>query len=117
VSLQSVTAELAAQAAVADALSPIVQQGAGGILPAVSGILRSAVSGLIGVSPQWLHPVEIVLGTDLVTLAELQPSTDSALRLAVSAPTCMLHTYPFLDLPRGRHAEASSNACKRILWQ
>lgn len=89
IAMQAVTAQLAAQAAVAEAVSPIVEQGVGGILPAVSGLLRSAISGLIGVSPQWLHPLEIVLGSDIVTLAELQPSANSALRLAVRGAACM----------------------------
>ena len=91
IAMQAVTAQLAAQAAVAEAVSPIVEQGVGGILPAVSGLLRSAISGLIAISPQWLHPLEIVLGSDLVTLAELQPSANSALRLAVRGTSRLRH--------------------------
>lgn len=81
--MRSTTADLVSQTAVADVLSPLAELTPEGIIPTVSDFLRSAVRGLIGVSPQWLHPLEIMLGSDLVTVAELQPSTDSVLRLVV----------------------------------
>lgn len=89
--MHSVTADLISQTAVADVLSPLADLAPSGLIPTVSGFLRSAVSGLIGVSPQWLHPVEIALGSDVVTLVELQPAPDSILRLGVSSSAACMH--------------------------
>lgn len=96
--LRAVTAELLSQTAVADAISPLAALIPVDITNSVSNFLRSAVEDLIGVSPSFLHPLEIVLGTDLVTVAELQPSTNTVLRLGVRIrmpllPTCMHHEW------------------------
>jgi hypothetical protein len=100
-SKHTVCAGVVSSSLFSDVLVPVATLAAP-VLEPLSATAREAFRVSIAGSPLALKPVLTLMGSDILSVLELQPSSATVLRAAVSA--CLSHMYPALRILRTRLA-------------